>query len=184
MTSVPLVAAATAVRLGDGRVIDLRPLVARDAEAVAALHESLSDHDRYLRFFTLSDVGLERLVTQLTEPSAGRVAVGAFDGDRLVGVANYVVSTDPAAADIAIVVAHEYHSLGVGTALLADLARLGVANGVRRFIADVLAENHLMLQVVSDLGWECELPPDGSVRHLEIALPAAGRPHTTSRRMT
>jgi GNAT superfamily N-acetyltransferase len=163
--------AATA-RLLDGRVVSLRRLGADDAEAVMALHQHLSDHDRYFRFFTLQPVQLQELVGKLTEPPDGLCALGVFDADRLIGVAHYVlVREDPKAAEVAIVVAHEDHSLGVGTALLKHLARVARAHGIERFVADVLGENHLMLMVVFDLGWRCEPADYGSVRHFVIELP-------------
>lgn len=163
---------AGTARLLDGRVVSLRRLGADDADAVMALHQHLSDHDRYFRFFTLQPVQLAELVGSLTEPPDGMCALGAFDADRLIGVAHYMlVREDPKAAEFAIVVAHEDHSRGVGTALLKQLARVARAHGIGRFVADVLGENHLMLMVVFDLGWRCEPAEYGSVRHLEIELP-------------
>lgn len=164
--------AATA-RLLDGRVVSLRRLGVDDSEAVRALHEHLSDHDRYFRFFTLQQAPLHDLIGKLTEPSAGVYALGAFDAGRLIGVAHYTVDDDPGAAEVAIVVAHEDHSLGVGTALLKHLAPIARAHGIGRFIADVLGENHLMLTVFFDLGWPCQPINHGSIRHLEIELPEA-----------
>jgi hypothetical protein len=70
--------AATAPLL-DGRVVSLRRLGADDAAAVLALHQHLSDHDRYFRFFTLQPVELSELVGRLTEPPDGLCALGAFD---------------------------------------------------------------------------------------------------------
>jgi GNAT superfamily N-acetyltransferase len=166
----------------DGRVVSLRRLGAEDAESVLQLHQHLSDNDRYYRFFTLHPVQLDEIVGELTEPAHGRCALGAFDDDRLIGVANYiVVCDDPKAAEFAIAVAHEDHSLGVGTALLNHLARVARAHGIGRFIADVLGENRLMLMVVFDLGWRCEPAGYGSVRHLKIELPdfAADTPTPT-----
>ncbi|ORW43247.1 hypothetical protein AWB90_19140 [Mycobacterium paraense] len=163
--------AATA-RLLDGRAVSLRRLGPGDAADVLALHQHLSDHDRYFRFFTLQPVGLAELVGKLTEPPDGLCALGAFDAGRLIGVAHYVVVREaPKAAEFAIVVAHEDHSVGVGTALLKHLARVARIHGIGRFVADVLGENHLMLTVVFDLGWRCEPADYGSVRHLEIELP-------------
>jgi GNAT superfamily N-acetyltransferase len=163
---------AGTARLLDGRLVSMRRLRADDAEPVMALHQHLSDHDRYYRFFTLQPVQLDEVVEELVEPAHGRCALGAFDAERLIGVANYtVVRDEPKAAEFAIVVAHEDHSLGVGTALLKHLARIARADGIGRFVADVLGENHLMLMVVYDLGWRCEPADYGSVRHLEIELP-------------
>lgn len=161
---------ATALLL-DGRLVSLRRLGVDDAEAVLALHQHLSDHDRYFRFFTLQQAPLHEVVGKLTEPAAGIYALGAFDADRLIGVAHYTVVDDPGAAEVAIVVAHEDHSLGVGTALLKRLAPIARTHGIGSFIADVLGENHLMLTVFFDLGWPCRPSGYGSVRHLEIELP-------------
>ena len=61
-----------------------------------ALHQHLSDHDRYFRFFTLQPVELHELVGKLTEPADGLCALGAFDAGRLIGVAHYaLVSRGP-----------------------------------------------------------------------------------------
>lgn len=165
------VESAATARLLDGRVVTLRRLGHDDAAAVLALHEHLCDRDRYFRFFTLQPAPLRELAGRLTEPVEGIYAVGAFDDGRLIGVAHYTVVDDPAVAEIAVVVAHEDHSVGVGTALLKHLAPIARSRGVERFAADVLGENHLMLTVFFDLGWHCEPSGYGSVRHLEIELP-------------
>lgn len=171
MSNQQVESAATA-QLLDGRVVSLRRLSAEDAEAVMTLHQHLTDHDRYYRFFSLQPVQLDELVSKLIEPAHGQYALGAFDAGRLIGVANYVVvCDDPRVAEMAIVVAHEDHSHGVGTALLKHLAQIARAHGIGRFVADVMAENHLMLMVLFDLGWPCKPLGYGSVRHLEIELP-------------
>jgi len=162
---------ATTSRLRDGRLISLRRLCADDAEAVVALHGHLTDHDRYCRFFTLKPVHLDQLVSRLIEPGNGQCALGAFDGGRLIGAANYTVSDDPASAEIAIVVAHKEHSRGVGAALLKQLAQVARARGIRHFEADVLADNDPMLVVLFDFGWPSRRLNHGSVLHLNIALP-------------
>jgi GNAT superfamily N-acetyltransferase len=172
MMSDQLAESAATAQLLDGRLVSLRRLTGDDTSAALALYQHLTDHDRYFRFFTLNPIDLDKLVGKMTEPAHGQYAVGAFDADRLIGVAHYVlVCDDPKAAEFAIVVAHEDHSLGVGTALLKHLARIARARGIGRFIADVLGENHLMLMVVFDLGWRCKPADYGSVRHLEIELP-------------
>ena len=74
--------------LPDGRLASLRPLSAADAGAVFTLYRNLSDHDRYFRFLTLNPVGLDQLVSKLIEPGKRQYAVGAFDDERLIGVAN------------------------------------------------------------------------------------------------
>jgi GNAT superfamily N-acetyltransferase len=171
MMSNQAVESATTVQLLDGRLVSLRGLGAGDAEAVATLHQNLTDHDRYLRFFTLHPVHLDQLVSKLTEPANGEYALGAFDAERLIGVANYAVCDDASDAEIAVVVAHEDHLCGAGTALLKRLAQIARTHGVRRFVVDVMAENHLMLKVLSDCGWPCRRLSYGSVGRLGVELP-------------
>jgi GNAT superfamily N-acetyltransferase len=172
MMSNQLVESAATAQLLDGRLVSLRRLTADDKEAALALHQHLTDHDRYFRFFTLNPTDLDQLIGKMTEPARGRYALGAFDADRLIGVAHYtVICEDPKVAEIAVVVAHEDHSLGVGTALLKHLAQVARANGIGQFVADVLGENHLMLMMLFDLGWTCRPIYYGSIRHLEIELP-------------
>jgi GNAT superfamily N-acetyltransferase len=186
MSDQPVDVTVTA-QLLDGRVVSLRRLTTDDADAIRTLHQHLSDHDRYYRFFTLQPVQLDEVIGELTEPAQGQYALGAFDATRLIGVANYTLVGEAGeagealqAAEVAIVVAHEDHSLGVGTALLKRLARIARAHGIGRFVADVLGDNHLMLTVFFDLGWPCEPMDYGSIRHVEIELPDFAEEASTS----
>lgn len=161
----------TEAELLDGQMVSLRCLDAEDADAVRRLHEQLDDQDRYFRFFTQHPAHLAELVHELTEPGKGRTAIGAFANGRLIGVANFAACEDPSVADVAIVVDHEYHLHGVGTALLRQLAHLARRQGVRRFAADILSANRAMLKVLSDIGWPHRGAHQGTVVHLEIELP-------------
>ena len=73
-----------------------------------------------------------------------------------------------------MVVAHNEHLRGVGTALLRRLGEIAKENGLHYLVADVLAENYLMLRVMADAGWPCTRPLDGSVLHVEMDLDAVG----------
>ena len=157
------------VTLLDGAVVSLRRLKKTDIDAVLALHRQLSDQERYFRFFVIHPAYLEEFATKLVKRSAENYAVGAFDGDELLGVANYVRSDEPAMAEMAIAVAHRDHLRGVETALLRQLADIARRRGIRFFTAYML-ENHLMLQVLRDIGWQCTKRFEGSVLHVSIDL--------------
>jgi len=90
-----------------------------------------------------------------------------------VGVANFVECQSPGYAEVAVVVAHAEHLRGVGTALLRQIGETAKVKGLHHLVAEVLAENHLMLQLLSDSGWPCTRHLDGSVLHVEIDLNAA-----------
>lgn len=111
---------------------------------------------------------------QLPNARTTNTALDAFDSARLLGVANYVTCKTPGYAEVAVVVAHNEHLRGVGTALLRRLGDIAKENGLHYLVADVLAENYLMLRVMADAGWPCTRHLDGSVLHVEMDLNAVG----------
>jgi len=156
--------------LVDGSVISLRQLKPADANAVVQLYESMTDEERYLRFFAMHPAGLDGWARSIAERRDGQYSLGAFGAGKLLGVANYVACPEPGDAEVAVVVAHAEHLRGVGTALLRRLGRIAKANGLHRFVAKVLWENHLMLRVLADAGWPCTRQLDGSVVNVEVDL--------------
>ena len=160
---------ASTAELIDGSVISLRRLKPSDAEAILALYESLTDDERYFRFFAMHPA-LEQWARSIAEPGDDQYSLGAFNAGRLLGVANYLACGRPGCAEVAVVVAHAEHLRGVGTALLCRLGQIARENGMHHFVAEVLCENHLMLRVLSDTGWPLTRHLEGSVLHVEIDL--------------
>lgn len=107
----------------DRSPIALRQLTHQDARAVADLHDQLTEQDRYMRFFSTHPKDLGDLTDSLTTQSKSQLSVGAFDGRRLIGVANYAISRANS-AEVALVVAHADQHRGIGTMLLKHLAEL------------------------------------------------------------
>ena len=161
---------ACTAELIDGSVILLRQLELSDAEEILALYESLTDEERYFRFFAMHPAHLEDWARSIAERRSDQYSLGAFSAGRLLGVANYVACREPGYAEVAVVVAHAEHLRGVGTALLRRLGEIARKNGVHHLVAEVLWENHLMLRVLSDAGWPCTRHLEGSVLHVEIDL--------------
>jgi RimJ/RimL family protein N-acetyltransferase len=92
-------------------------------------------------------------------------------GGEIVGHALYDRLADPDEAEVALEVADSFQGHGVGTAMLAELARTAARAGIRRFVAHVLPTNRRMLQVFHDLGFsERARFQDGVVR-VEVELP-------------
>ncbi|HET7742974.1 MAG TPA: GNAT family N-acetyltransferase [Mycobacterium sp.] len=154
----------------DGAEVTLRSLCAGDYDAVVALAADLSAEERYLRFFTAHPAHIGEWATSLTRPADGFVALGVFEAGELIGVANYAESSTPGCAEIAVVVAHEQHERGVGTALLLALGHIARDAGQHRFVADVLCENNAIRRVISDAGWPVTQHRDGSVLSVEVDL--------------
>ena len=157
--------------LTDGRMVSIRQLITADGAAVLHLHEQLPERDRYLRFFTLGSAHLAAFATRLTTADdAHRGALGAFTDGALIGIAHYEVLDDPAQAEVALVVNHTIQAHGVGTLLLEHLMSLARDRGVRRFVAEVLAENRRMVDVFVNSGLAVSIHHDGSVLHVTMPL--------------
>ncbi len=159
--------------LRDGATVSLRRLGSEDIDAVTALHHSLNDRELYLRFFTMHPAYLKALAEELTDGNGENYALGAFESETLIGVANYALCDQPATADVAVVVAHEDHLRGVATALLRRLAQIARDNGIQHFVADVLTTNHSMFKVLHDAGLQPQHKSrDSGTVHLDVDLAA------------
>jgi RimJ/RimL family protein N-acetyltransferase len=169
MGDQPLDQVSHAVLL-DGSTVSLRRLDSGDFDAVFGLAETLTDEERYRRFFTQHPADLQAWARSLTERSSDQYALGAFDSGMLIGVANYFTCQPPGYAEVAVVVAHDEHLRGVGTALLRRLGLAARRNGLHHFVADILAENYPMLRVMSDAGWRFKRRLDGSVLEVDLDL--------------
>jgi RimJ/RimL family protein N-acetyltransferase len=77
---------------------------------------------------------------------------------------------DPATqtADVAFVVDDAWQRKGLGTALLARLAKAAKERGVLAFTADALSSNKAMLGVFQASGFRYESVRDGSVTHVVL----------------
>ena len=131
--------------------VHIRPITASDAEALRALHATVSDRSRYLRFFGSGRSQDERYVSLLLRPaSRHHQAFGAWIDGRLVGVAAFDRLTD-FSADVALLVADDHHEEGIGSMLSRHIAEAATRSGIRRLEADVLGDNELALRMVRDL---------------------------------
>jgi RimJ/RimL family protein N-acetyltransferase len=66
---------------------------------------------------------------------------------ELIGVVRYDASAEDT-AEVAIVVQDYWQGKGLGRLLLEEILRAGEANGIRRFSADVLADNDRVLRML------------------------------------
>jgi RimJ/RimL family protein N-acetyltransferase len=78
--------------------------------------------------------------------------VVAVDGDDIIGVGRFDRLPGTSDAEVAFVVADDWQGNGAGTQLLQQLVHRARAEGVTRFVADTLSENHRMRGVFRDSG--------------------------------
>jgi GNAT superfamily N-acetyltransferase len=128
----------------------IRPARPGDDALLEQLLAWLSPDSAHQRFLTGTAGGPSpRLVAALLpEPPAGR-ALLAFVGAELVGHALWVRLADPAAAEIAIVVADDHQRCGVGTALAGAVVDDLVAHGVRDVEVFSISDNRAVARMVA-----------------------------------
>ena len=162
----------------DGGVVHLRPILPSDADALVAMHSRLSERTRYLRYFGpypyISPRDLERFTVV---DHRTRVAFIALLGDEIIAVGRYEglpgpgeddVADPPRSAEVAFVVQDDHQGRGLGSILLEHLSASAREVGVRRFEAEVLAENHQMVRVFRDAGYQVSRQFEDEVLHLEF----------------
>ncbi|WP_147109334.1 bifunctional GNAT family N-acetyltransferase/acetate--CoA ligase family protein [Pseudonocardia sulfidoxydans] len=157
----------------DGGILHLRPIVPADADALLDFHSRLSERTRYLRYFgpypRIPARDLERFTTV---DHHRRVAFVCVLGDEIVAVGRYEGLGDApgGSAEVAFVVRDDHQGRGLGSILLEHLAAAARESGLRRFEAEVLVENHTMVRVFRDAGYQVSRAYDGGVLHLEFDI--------------
>lgn len=160
----------------DGGIVHVRPILPSDADALLRFHQSLSERTRYLRYFgpypRIPPRDLERFTTV---DHRTRVALICLLGDEVIAVGRYE-GLGPGsegrveAAEVAFVARDDHQGRGLGSILLEHLAAAARENGLRRFEAEVLVENHQMVRVFRDAGYQVSRAFAEGVLHLEFDI--------------
>jgi acyl-CoA synthetase (NDP forming)/RimJ/RimL family protein N-acetyltransferase len=154
----------------DGRIVHIRDIRPDDLDELVALNDRASDRSIYFRYFSPNREAAERYVTKVSESvEAERRALGAFEQGRLLGL-GVIERIGRVTAEFALLVADECHNCGIGTLLLEHLIAEARGAGIERFVADVLATNAQMIQVMRDLGFAPVTQIEHGEMHLEFAL--------------
>jgi len=165
------VEAGSRALLAGGDVVLVRPLGPADTAEVLALHTRLTERDTYFRFFGARPSTLDKLAAEIAaDPGPGHYAVGCYRHGELVGVANYEVLEDSTDAEVALVVDAAVRTQGVATLLMEHLVSHARKTGLKRFLAEVLAENAKVLHVFKDLGLSFEASIGGPERDVVMIL--------------
>lgn len=148
------------------RPITIRTLAAGEREAVECFFlDELDEIALYWRFFrTMTPLTVHAYVEQMRFDN-GCAVFGAFDGERLVGVAELsavpgsemCAENRPGAlscAELGIAVSNRLRHKGVGRALLDYLMRYAWTRGLKRIQLSSLRDNRPMLGLAQRLGFE------------------------------
>ena len=165
------------IEVRDGTKLHLRPIVAEDE---ALLHEAvaaMSERTVYFRFFSpikrMSDALAHRLAVVDYNDRFAIVATShrPTGKERIVGVARYDRARGTDVAEVAVAVIDEFQRRGLGSVLLAELARVARSHGIRLFQLIVLPENREMLGLLRKMGWIHQARLAGGVYEISFELP-------------
>jgi acyl-CoA synthetase (NDP forming)/RimJ/RimL family protein N-acetyltransferase len=141
------------VILADGSTLRLRAPGPEDYDDVKAFYDGLSPESRYMRFHGMVRTDIpSRYVVEAS--GVDRVALICRHDDRVVAVANYDRLLEPGVAEVAFAVADDFRRRWTATRLLEQLAAIAAERGIRRFDAEVLADNHAALGVFQEAGFK------------------------------
>ena len=147
------------LRLDDGRTVLVRPIRPGDEELVQFFVRSLSPRSRYQRFhgsIKELDSRTLRCATHVDYHRHFALVAVTLDGEAEteIGAARYVMRSDDASAEFALVVADNWQRRGLGQRLLERLMAFAAKQGVRRFESQVLADNEAILLLSARLGYK------------------------------
>jgi RimJ/RimL family protein N-acetyltransferase len=166
------------IQLRDGRPALMRALRADDIGKLERAFAQLDSETIYTRFFGprkgLTDS--ERAAVANTDfVSRAHLLVTIGDGadEVVIGSGLYVVdpSASPPSAEIAFAVEEDYQGQGLAGALLRALVDVARRHGLRRFTAEVLAQNAAMLGVFERCGLPMTRHKEDGVVKLVFELP-------------
>ena len=155
------------IRLRDGSSVTVRRASTLDEPALRSFLEGLCLEARRLRFFSgaANIASAAHLAAAADAEHCGLIAHD--DMGVLVGHATYVKLSETR-AEVAVEVADHLHDRGLGTVLIERLAIIAEQRGITHFVAEVLSENHAMLDVFREGFDGCVVRQEGSEKRVEF----------------
>jgi acyl-CoA hydrolase/GNAT superfamily N-acetyltransferase len=159
--------------LAEGTEVFVRPLKPSDEESFKDLFYSLSDDSRYKRFVShmrsMPHSNRQHYVAINYAEQLGIAAVvQSAEGERFLGVAQYIKSPNLPRAEVAVLVQDDWQSKGLGSFMVKHLIRHARKVGLKGFDAEVLAENRAMMAVFEGLPYPMSITLDEGAYHLSF----------------
>ena len=143
--------------LRNGEAVVVRPIRPADAPALVGLHGAVSPGTLHRHvLLTGPALSLETAAGFSEVDYDAQMAFVALVSDELVGLASYDRLEAPVpAAEASFMLADAYQGQGVTTLLFESLSEYGRARGILRFIAEVKAQNTVLLEIFAATGLRC-----------------------------
>jgi acetate---CoA ligase (ADP-forming) len=165
--------------LRDGAALRVRSMRRDDRQALKDLFARCSPESIRFRFLHQVKELTEDMLDRLVDIDGSRhvalvVTQGEGRGERIVAVGRYQSGApqteEPDVAEVSFLVEDAMQRRGIGTLLLDTLAELARERGVKRFSADVLADNRQMLSVFRKAGYALSATTSYGVTQLEFPI--------------
>lgn len=169
--------AACEVRLRSGDAVWIRPIRASDAVELKRAFALMSEASQYRRFMTgtprLTDSQAVYFTAVDHVDHEAYVAHSPEDDTWIIGVARFIRYTSaPDDAELAVTVADSWHGRGLATALLRVLTARAIVVGVKRFRAEMMADNEAVLRLLRSAGMTDEtVSGEMASGHVVLARP-------------
>lgn len=155
--------------LPDGQKIFVRPLRPDDAPGLRSGFKRLDPEDVRMRFFSHMREMNPAMAARLTQLDYNReMALAAFPADgpdrNGLGVVRLIADPDNQRAEFAITIRSQDKGRGLGRALMERIIAYAAERGIGEVWGDVLADNHRMLALCDELGFQRGHPEEGIVR--------------------
>lgn len=153
------------LRLRDGRTLTVRFVGADEGEALQSYFRNLSVSSRHSRFLgAMSELPPSELDHFIHVGENNRFSVIAtvmIDGqETIVGEARYGLDAASRRFEFGVSVDDLWQGLGIGSALIANLACRAAALGARVMFGDTLRSNEKMISLAHKLGYAFARHPD------------------------
>jgi ribosomal protein S18 acetylase RimI-like enzyme len=151
----------------------IRPVKHTDVRAIQEFFYGLSDRDVYFRFLrsmrafpreemaAIADVDYHYRMTLLC-------LVGEVGFEKVIGIGRYMSKPGKDLAEVDIAVSENHRRMGVGKALVGNLADIAKEKGFKGISAYVSSENPRTIHLFKKLGYDMRATLDHGVYELEI----------------
>jgi RimJ/RimL family protein N-acetyltransferase len=167
---------ADEISLRDGSTAVVRPIEPDDSPRLREIWDGMSELSRRRRFLAPTGEVSDEDMRYLVEVDHRRHdALLALDEDgRGIAVARYVREPgDRTTAELAVVVADDWHRRGLATALVERLSARARENGIEHYSAIVSRDNAVVLDALERVGAERTGGENGEIE-FAVDVPAEG----------
>jgi GNAT superfamily N-acetyltransferase len=158
------------VELRNGSSVTVRAVRPGDEAALLEFLTDLCADSRRLRFFS-GCIDVAAAAHWAAGMPSDRCGLLAHDEMGVLVAHAACVQLDQTRAEVAVEVADHLHDCGLGTVLLERLGVLAEEGGITQFVAEVLPENRLMLDVFRD-GFDAQVLLHGGIEMITFPTSA------------